>query len=305
MGGRADGGAPEEVDVTPTTDRPVRASGTFKLGDLPVHRLAFGAMRITGPGIWGPPDDHDEAIAVLRRAVELGVDFIDTADSYGPYVSEELICEALHPYPEGLVIGTKAGLTRIGPDPAEWPPVGRPEYLRQECLMSLRRLRVECIDLFQLHRIDTKVPAAEQFGVLKELRDEGKVRHVGLSEVTAAQIEAAREVVPIVSVQNLYNLANRRSEGVLEHCEAQGIGFIPWFPIADGTLATRRGTLAEVAQATGSTPVQVALAWLLRRSPVMLPIPGTSQVSHLEENCAASTLELSDAQFDALSRTGT
>jgi pyridoxine 4-dehydrogenase len=295
-------GADEEADVTPTTQRPVGASGTFMLGDMPVHRMAFGAMRITGPGIWGRPEDHDECIRVLRRAVELGVDFIDTADSYGPYVSEELICEALHPYPEGLVIGTKAGLTRIGPDPADWPPVGRPEYLRQECLMSLRRLGVECIDLFQLHRIDAKVPAAEQFGVLKELRDEGKVRHVGLSEVTVAEIEAARAVVPIVSVQNLYNVADRRSEEVLEHCEGQGIGFIPWFPIADGTLSARRGRLATVAEAVGATPAQVALAWLLRRSPVMLPIPGTSKVSHLEENCAASTVVLSDEQFDALSR---
>ncbi|HEY5025982.1 MAG TPA: aldo/keto reductase [Acidimicrobiales bacterium] len=290
--------------MAPTTDRPVSSSGTCMFGDLSVHRLAFGAMRITGPGIWGPPEDHDEAIRVLRRAVELGVDFIDTADSYGPYVSEELICEALHPYPEGLVIGTKAGLTRIGPDPAEWPPVGRPEYLRQECLMSLRRLRLECIDLFQLHRIDALVPAAEQFGVLKELRDEGKVHHVGLSEVTVAQIEAARAVVPIVSVQNLYNLANRRSEDVLEHCESQGIGFIPWFPIADGTLSARRGTLATVAEAVGATPAQVALAWLLRRSPVMVPIPGTSKVDHLEENCAASSVVLSDEHFDALSRGG-
>jgi pyridoxine 4-dehydrogenase len=294
----------EEVDVTPTTDRPVASSGTFTLGDLPVHRLAFGAMRITGPGIWGPPDDHDEAIRVLRRALELGVDFIDTANSYGPHVSEELICEALYPYPEGLVIGTKAGLTRIGPDPADWPPVGRAEYLRQECLMSLRRLRLDCIDLFQLHRIDAKVPAAEQFGVLKELRDEGKVRHVGLSEVSVAEIEAARAVLPIVSVQNLYNLADRRSEAVLGHCEAQGIGFIPWSPIADGTLSARRGTVAEVAEASGATPAQVALAWLLRRSPVMLPIPGTSKVAHLEENCAASTVVLSDEQFDALSRAG-
>jgi pyridoxine 4-dehydrogenase len=294
----------EEVDVTPTTDRPVSASGTFMLGDLPVHRLAFGAMRITGPGIWGPPEDHDEAIRVLRRAVDLGVDFIDTANSYGPYVSEELICEALYPYPDDLVIGTKAGLTRIGPDPADWPPVGRSEYLRQECLMSLRRLRLDCIDLFQLHRIDAKVPAAEQFGLLKELRDEGKVRHVGLSEVTVAQIEDARKVVPIVSVQNLYNLANRRSEQVLEHCEAEGIGFIPWSPIADGTMSARRGALADVSNALGATPAQVALAWLLRRSPAMLPIPGTSKVAHLEENCAASTVVLSDEQFDALSRGG-
>lgn len=290
--------------MTPKTDQPVASSGTFMLGDLPVHRMGFGAMRITGPGIWGPPEDHHEAIAVLRRAVELGVDFIDTADSYGPYVSEELISEALSPYPEGLVIGTKAGLTRIGPDPADWPPVGRPEYLRQECLMSLRRLRLDCIDLFQLHRIDTKVPAEEQFGVLKELRDEGKVRHVGLSEVTVAQIEAARRVLPIVSVQNLYNLANRRSEEVLEHCEAQGIGFIPWFPIADGTLSARRGPLAKVAETVGATPAQVALAWLLRRSPAMLPIPGTSKVTHVEENCAASEVVLSDKQFDALSRSG-
>jgi len=290
--------------VTPETDRPVGSSGTFMLGDLPVHRMGFGAMRITGPGIWGPPEDHDEAVAVLRRAVELGVDFIDTADSYGPYVSEELICEALYPYPDGLVIGTKAGLTRIGPDPAEWPPVGRPEYLRQECLMSLRRLRLERIDLFQLHRIDAKVPAAEQFGVLKELRDEGLVRHVGLSEVTVAQIDAARQVLPVVSVQNLYNLANRRSEAVLEHCEAQSIGFIPWFPISDGTLSARRGPLGEVAESVGGTPAQVALAWLLRRSPAMLPIPGTSKVAHVEENCAASTVVLSDEQFDMLSRAG-
>ena len=291
--------------MTPDSEQPVRSSGTFTLGDLPVHRLAFGAMRITGPGIWGPPEDHDEAIRVLRRAVELGVDFIDTANSYGPYVSEELIREALYPYPEGLVIGTKAGLTRIGPDPEEWPPVGRPEYLRQECLMSLRRLGLECIDLFQLHRIDEKVPAEEQFGVLQELRDEGKVRHVGLSEVTVAEIEAARHVVPIVSVQNLYNLADRRSESVLDFCEAEGIGFIPWSPIAEGTLPKTSAGLARLAEAVGGTPVQVALAWLLRRSPVMLPIPGTSKVSHLEENCAASTIVLSDEQFDELNRGGT
>src|SRR5665811_854259 len=213
---------------------------------LEVHRLGFGAMRITGEGIWGPPEDPDECGATLRRALELGVDFIDTADSYGPEVSEDLIREALHPYPEGLRIATKAGFARTGPN--EWLPVGRPEYLRQECLMSLRRLGLETIDLFQLHRIDPLVPAAEQFGILKELRDEGKVRHVGLSEVTVAQIEAARRVLPIVSVQNLYNLANRRSEEVLEHCEAQGIGFIPWFPIADGTLSARRGPLAKVAE---------------------------------------------------------
>jgi pyridoxine 4-dehydrogenase len=288
--------------MTPEHDRPVRASGTLTLGDLSVHRMGFGAMRITGPGIWGPPEDHDEAIRVLRRAVDLGVDFIDTADSYGPYVSEELICEALYPYPADLVIATKAGLTRIGPEPSEWPPVGRAEYLRQECLMSLRRLRLECIDLFQLHRIDAKVPVAEQFGLLKELRDEGKIRHVGLSEVSVTEIEAAREVVPVVSVQNLYHMANRRSEAVLEHCEAEGIGFIPWSPIAEGTLSGSKGALAKVADTMGATPIQVALAWLLRRSPAMLPIPGTSTVAHLEENCAASGIVLSDEQFDALSR---
>jgi len=284
--------------------RPVEASGTFLLGDLQVHRLGFGAMRITGPGIWGPPDDHDEAIGVLRRAVDLGVDLIDTADSYGPYVSEELICEALHPYPEGLVVATKAGLVRIGPDPAEWPPVGRPEYLRQECLMSLRRLKVDCIDLFQLHRIDAKVPAEEQFGVLRELRDEGKIRHVGLSEVSVADIEAAGASVPVLSVQNLYNLGDRRSEGVLDYCTAHGIGFIPWSPLADGHLARRRGAIGQVAEEVGALPGQVALAWLLRRSPVMLPIPGTGQVGHLEENCAAATVELTDAQFATLSSAG-
>jgi pyridoxine 4-dehydrogenase len=288
--------------MTPQHDRPVHASGTFTLGDLSVHRMGFGAMRITGQGIWGPPGDYDECIRVLRRAVDLGVDFIDTADSYGPHVSEELICEALYPYPDHLVIATKAGLTRIGPEPSEWPPVGRAEYLRQECLMSLRRLRLECIDLFQLHRIDAKVPAAEQFGLLKELRDEGKIRHVGLSEVSVAEIEAAREVVPVVSVQNLYNMDNRRSEAVLDHCEAEGIGFIPWSPIAEGTLSRRKGALAKVADALESTPIQVALAWLLRRSPAMLPIPGTSTVAHLEENCAASGIVLSDEQFEALSR---
>ncbi|HUZ21280.1 MAG TPA: aldo/keto reductase [Acidimicrobiales bacterium] len=281
-------------------DKPVAGSGVLAIGERVVHRLGYGAMRITGPGIWGPPDDRDEAIRVLRRAVELGVDFIDTADSYGPYVSEELIREALHPYPPELVIATKAGLLRTGPD--EWHPLGRPEYLRQEAEMSLRRLGVERLDLFQLHRVDPTVPAAEQFGLLKELRDEGKVAEVGLSEVSVPEIEAARAIVPVATVQNLYNLATRRSEAVLDHCEREGVGFIPWFPIAAGDLARPGGPLDLVAKEAGATPSQVALAWLLRRSPVMLPIPGTSTVGHLEENCAAASLELTDGQFRELQR---
>ena len=285
-----------------TAQRPITASGTFSFGDITVHRLGFGAMRITGQGIWGPPKDHDEAIRVLRRAVELGVDFIDTADAYGPYISEELIREALHPYPAGLVIATKAGQVRTGPN--EWIPVGRAEYLRQECEMSLRRLGVDRIDLFQLHRIDPKVPREEQFGELKKLQDEGKVRHVGLSEVTVEEIEAARKIVPIVTVQNMYNLVERKSEDVLDYCERESIGFIPWFPIASGQLAAPGGPLDEVAKATGATPSQVALAWLLRRSPVMLPIPGTSTVAHLEENCGAATIRLSDEQFAELDAAG-
>lgn len=280
----------------------VHASGTFTLGELTVHRLGYGAMRLTGKGIWGPPKDREEAVRVLRRAVELGVDFIDTADSYGPHVSEELIAEALRPYAKDLVIATKAGLTRPGPD--QWLPVGRPEYLRQQCEMSLRRLGVERIDLFQLHRIDGKVPAAEQFGLLKALIDEGKVRNVGLSEVGVDDIEAARKIVPIVSVQNLYNVGNRQSEDVLVHCEAHGIAFIPWFPIASGKLAAPGGPLDAIAKATSSTPSQVALAWLLRRSKVILPIPGTSSVEHLEENCAAAQVVLDDAQYDSLTRAG-
>jgi aryl-alcohol dehydrogenase-like predicted oxidoreductase len=258
-------------------------------------------MRLTGPGAWGPPPNREEAIRVLRRAVELGVDLIDTADSYGPYVSEELICEALYPYPRGLVIATKAGLVRTGPgmEPERWVPVGRPEYLRQECEMSLRRLRLECIDLFQLHRIDPKVPADEQFGLLSDLQREGKVRHVGLSEVTVADIEAAERIVPIVSAQNLYNLADRHSEDLLRYCERRGLGFIPWFPIAAGDL-TRAHVVAEIAGASGRSPSQVALSWLLQRSRVMLPIPGTSSVAHLEDNCAAATLKLTDEQIARL-----
>lgn len=281
-------------------DRPVAASGTFALGPLRVHRLGYGAMQLTGRGVWGPPRDPAEAVRVLRRAVELGVDLIDTADSYGPYVAEELIREALHPYPDHLVIATKAGLLRTGP--GEWHPLGRPEYLRQECEMSLRRLGLERIDLFQLHRIDPQVPAADQFGALAELQREGKVRLVGLSEVGVAEIEAARAVLPIATVQNRYNLIDRQYEEVLDFCAAQGIGFIPWFPIASGALLKRGNALTEVAAETGAKPAQVALAWLLRRSPVMLPIPGTSSVAHLEENCAAAAVELTDAQAERLAR---
>src|ERR1019366_2293408 len=264
------------------------------------HRLGYGAMQLTGKGIWGPPRDHAEAVRVLRRAVALGVDFIDTADSYGPYVSEELIAEALHPYPASLVIATKAGLTRTGPN--QWTPLGRPEYLRQECEMSLRRLKLDRIELFQLHRIDPKVPAAEQFGLLRDLKREGKVAHVGLSEVGVHEIDAARKVVPIATVQNLYNLGDRKAEPVVDHCEREGIGFIPWFPIASGKLLEPGGPLSEVAKAVGATPSQVALAWLLRRSKVILPIPGTSSVAHVEENCLAGTVSLSDAQFDRLKK---
>jgi pyridoxine 4-dehydrogenase len=279
--------------------RPIAASGRFPLGSLEVHRLGYGTMQLPGSGVWGPPRHRDQALDVLRRAVSLGVDFFDTADSYGPYVAEELLREAIHPY-EGLVIATKAGLLRTGP--GRWHPLGRPEYLRQECEMSLRRLGVERIDLFQLHRIDPTVPAEDQFGLLADLRREGKVAEVGLSEVTVADIEAARTVVPIVSVQNLYNLADRHAENVLEYCEAQGIGFIPWFPIASGRLLRDGGPLQEVAAEVGATPAQVALAWLLQRSPVMLPIPGTSSPAHLAENCAAAELHLADAHMERLEK---
>ncbi|WP_067140811.1 aldo/keto reductase [Microtetraspora malaysiensis] len=280
---------------------PAQRSGTFLLGgDLPVVRLGYGAMQLTGPGVWGEPRDRGEARAVLRRAVELGVDFIDTADSYGPYVSEEIIAEALYPYGESLVIATKAGLVRTGP--GEWHPVGRPEYLRQEVEMSLRRLRLERIDLLQLHRIDPQVPVADQIGVLADMKAEGKIRHIGVSEVSVEEIEQVRSITEIVSVQNLYNLANRKSEAVLEYAERQGLGFIPWFPMATGELAKPGGPLASIAQEHGATPAQLALAWLLRRSPVMLPIPGTSSVAHLEENVAAAEVELTDDEFESLSR---
>lgn len=281
-----------------STDRPVESAGTLSLDGRLVHRLGFGAMRITGEGIWGPPDDPQEAVRVLRRSIELGVDLIDTADSYGPYVSEELIHRALFPYPEHLVIATKAGLVRTGP--GQWFPVGRPEYLRQECEMSLRRLGVECLDLLQLHRIDPEVAAEDQFGLLAELRQEGKVRQVGLSNVGVGDIDAAREIVPIVTVQNQYNLSNRSSENVLEHCEQLGIGFIPWFPIAAGALAAPDSPLQRAAKELGATPAQVALAWLLHHSAVMLPIPGTSKVTHLEENCAAATVSLSPEQIESI-----
>ncbi|HVG44996.1 MAG TPA: aldo/keto reductase [Longimicrobium sp.] len=270
------------------------AAGTFRLGgDLPVHRIGFGAMRITGKGIWGPPEDRGEALRVLRRALALGVNLIDTADSYGPHVSEELIAEALHPYPEELVIATKAGLERGGPD--QWTPNGRPEHLRRALDGSLRRLRVERIDLYQLHRIDPEVPADEQLGMMAELQREGKFLHFGLSETNVEEIETARRVLPVASVQNRYNLQDRAQwEGVVDHCEAEGIAFIPWYPLAAGPLAHEGGPVDRIARRLGATPGQVALAWLLRRSPVMLPIPGTSKVAHLEENVAAAALELDD-----------
>jgi pyridoxine 4-dehydrogenase len=286
-----------------TTQTLAAASGTFTLGgDLTVNRLGYGAMRLTGPGIWGPPADHDEAIRVLRRAVDLGVDFIDTADSYGPYVSEELIREALHPYPEGLVIATKAGLLRVGPD--VWIPLGNPGYLRQEVEMSLRRLDVERIDLFQLHRIDPDVPLADQLGELAALKKEGKIRHIGLSEVDVEQLGAAQQVTSIASVQNMYNLSTRKSEPLLDAVTSQGIAFIPWFPLAAGPLAVADGPLRRIAAEHHATPSQLALAWLLKRSPVMLPIPGTSRVTHLEENVAAAGITLSDAEFDTLAAAG-
>ncbi|WJV50704.1 aldo/keto reductase [Streptomyces flavofungini] len=284
---------------TSNTSRPADASGTFALGgDLPVNRLGYGAMQLTGPGVWGEPEDRDEAVRVLRRAVELGVTFIDTADSYGPLVNEVLIREALHPYADDLVIATKAGLTRSGPD--DWRAVGRPEYLRQQTELSLRHLGVERIDLFQLHRIDEQVPLADQLGELVLLQKEGKIRHIGVSEVTVDQLKAAREHAEIVSVQNQYNLVNRGSEDVLEYAERENIAFIPWFPMATGELARPGGPLDALAKEHGVSPSQLALAWLLRRSPVVLPIPGTSKVAHLEENTAAAGITLTDEQFEAL-----
>ncbi len=275
-------------------------SGVFRIGgDVAVHRLGYGAMRITGEGIWGEPKDRAEALRVLRRLPELGVDFIDTADSYGPFVSEDLIAEALAPYP-GMLIATKGGLTRTGPD--AWPPVGRPEYLRQCVQMSLRRLKLEQIGLWQLHRIDPKVPRDEQFGVIADMLQEGLIAHAGLSECGVDDIAAARELFPVATVQNLYNLGNRRSEAVLSYCEREGIGFIPWYPLAAGDLAKPGGVLDAIARKLEATPSQIALAWVLKRSPVMLPIPGTSRVAHLEENVRAASIDLSDEDFAALDR---
>ena len=275
------------------------ASGTFRIGgDTPVHRLGYGAMRITGPGVWGPPADHDEAIRTLKRLPELGVTFIDTANSYGPDVSEELIKEALHPYTDDLLIATKAGLTRSGPN--MWTPKGDPDYLIAEAKKSLQKLGVEQIGLWQLHRIDSRVPAAEQFGAIKQLLDDGLIRHAGLSEVSVADIKAAQKVFPVATVQNRYNLVDRGSEAVLDYCEANGIGFIPWYPLAAGDLAKPGGVLDRVAHKHEAAPSQIALAWVLKRSPVMLPIPGTSKVKHLEENIAAADIKLSDEDFRAL-----
>lgn len=280
----------------------VRPSGTFAIGgDLEVHRLGFGAMRVTGPGIWGDPLDPAEAKRTLARTPELGIDFIDTADSYGPFVSEDLIASVLHPYRD-LVIATKGGHTRTGPD--EWRPVGRPEYLRQCVLMSLRRLGVERIDLWQLHRIDRRVPRDEQFEVMAAMQDEGLIRHLGLSEVSVEEVEAARGVFEVATVQNLYHLADRRSEDVLAYCEANGIGFIPWRPLGGSELARVSGSIDDVAARHAATRRQVALAWLLRKSPVMLPIPGTSKVSHLEENAAAAALALTDEEVRILDEEG-
>ncbi len=279
------------------------ASGTFTLGgDLAVNRMGFGAMRITGKGIWGDPKDPEEAKRVLKRALELGVNFIDTADAYGPDVSEDLIAEALYPYADGLVIATKGGLTRQGPD--QWLPVGRPEYLRQCVEMSLRRLKIDAIDLYQLHRIDPKVPAEESLGALKDLQAQGKIKHIGLSEVSIEELEHAQTIVDIVSVQNLYNLSERKSEQLLDYCTEKSIGFIPWFPVAGGDLVKPGGPLDQAAHKHDATVAQLALAWLLKRSPVMLPIPGTSSVAHLEENVAASSLQLTDEELESLSALG-
>ena len=286
------------MSVEPTT-KPAAAAGTADLGDLTVNRMAFGAMRITGTGTWGEPADRDEAKRVLRRALELGVNLIDTANSYGPEVSENLIAETLHPYPEELVIATKGGLKR--PGPGDWRRDTRPEALREALEGSLRRLRLERIDVYQLHTVDPTVPYEESLGALAELQREGKIRHIGVSNVDARQLSQARSVVDVVSVQNRYNLGDRYSEGVIEVCEREGLAFLPWFPLNVGALAEAGGKLAEIAASHGATQAQVALAWLLRRSPVMVPIPGTSSVEHLEENVGAAALELTDAEFADLS----
>jgi pyridoxine 4-dehydrogenase len=279
-----------------------RKSGSFKVGgEIEIHRLGFGAMRITGKGIWGPPEDKPEAIRTLKRLPDLGIDFVDTADSYGPDVSEQLIREALHPY-RGMLIATKAGFQR--PGPSVWEMDGRPEWLRKQALKSCKQLGVEQIGLWQLHRIDPKVPRDEQFGAVKSLLDDGIIRHAGLSEVSVADIEDASKVFKVATVQNRYNLVDRGSEDVLDYCEANGIGFIPWFPLAAGDLAKPGSILDGIAKAHDATPGQIALAWVLKRSPVMLPIPGTSKVAHLEENVTAVNITLSDQEFSALDRQG-
>ncbi|MDQ1180520.1 pyridoxine 4-dehydrogenase [Rhodococcus sp. SORGH_AS 301] len=289
--------------TTSTTSRPADASGTFLLGgDLEITRLGYGTIQLPGEGVWGPPRDRDEAIRVLRRSVELGVTFFDTADSYGPEVAEDLLAEALRPYADDIVIATKAGLTRQGP--GQWTPVGRPAYLRQQAELSLRRLGVDRIDLFQLHRIDPDVALEDQVGELKALQDEGKIRHIGLSQVSVEEVTQAQRIAPIVSVQNLFNLTDRSSEELLDWSTEQNIGFIPWFPLATGKLTGEGSPLTELAQRHGVSASQLALAWLLRRSPVMLPIPGTSSVSHLEDNVAAASIELSDEEFAELSAVG-
>lgn len=291
------------TDTSTSSTRPAAASGTFRLGgDLEVTRLGYGTMQLTGDGVWGEPKDRAEAVRVLRRAVELGVTFFDTADSYGPVVAEPLLKEALHPYADDVVIATKAGLTRQGP--GQWTPVGRPAYLRQQAEMSLRLLGLERIDLFQLHRIDPDVPLEDQVGELKALQDEGKIRHIGLSEVSVEQAEAAQRIAPIASVQNLYNLTDRSAEDLLDWAERNGTGFIPWFPLATGKLTGEGSPLTELAREHDATPSQLALAWLLRRSPVMLPIPGTSSVSHLDDNVGGAAIQLTDDEFEALSAAG-
>jgi pyridoxine 4-dehydrogenase len=284
-------------------ESPAAKSGTFLIGgELPVHHLGFGAMRITGKGIWGEPKDRNEAIQVLRRAIALGINFIDTADSYGPSVSEEIIAEALYPYPKDLVIATKAGFDRTGPD--KWVTNGRPEHLRAACEGSLRRLRLDHLELFQLHRIDSNVPADDQLGTLKDLQKQGKIKHIGLSEVTTDQIEHARTIVPIVTVQNRYSVLDRAAEDVLDYCQQANIGFIPWFPLAAGEVSSAGSEFARIATQLKVTPSQLALAWLLWRSPVMLPIPGTSRVAHLEENVAAAALKFDESTMHEIDKLG-
>jgi pyridoxine 4-dehydrogenase len=285
--------------MTDTTARPATAAGTFDLGgDLTVNRLGYGTMQLTGEGVWGEPDDRDGAIRLIKRAAELGVNFFDSADAYGPDVTDTLLREALHPY-DDIVIATKVGQTRQGP--GEWTPTGVPAYLRQQVELGLRRLAVDRIDLLQLHRIDPTVPFEDQIGELRKLQDEGKIRHIGLSQVSVAEVEAAQQIAPIASVQNLYNLTDRSSEDLLDWSTEHGVAFIPWFPLATGALSKQDGPLTQLAERHDATPSQLALAWLLKRSPVMLPIPGTSSVEHLEDNLQGATNELTDDEFEELS----